>query len=213
MGYVYIRRSGHENLFKIGKPADVEDRIGSLSTGNPHRLTEFDVIQTDDEGEWEQYLHKRLRSRRFRESTAQEFFEVTPEELKSVIQEAREFLPEFLKAKREVDRLKHEKSEDRMVAPGPEEQSMYMRLLEVREEQDRCEYERRHLENKLKLAIGTAAGLEGIASWKAIEESRFDQAAFKAARPDLFREYLKTSHKRKFDLRNSETQLDREDDD
>ena len=102
MAYVYFFRSGNENLFKIGKTArdDVEDRIRDLSTGNPHPLTVFDAIETEDEDECEKYLHKILRSKRSRESAAQEFFEVAPDVLKSVIQDAREFLSEFLATKR-----------------------------------------------------------------------------------------------------------------
>ena len=85
MAYVYIFRSGNENLFKIGKSVDVEDRIRGLATGNP-RLAVFDKIETDDEDEWETYLHKRLRSKRSRGSSAQEFFEITAEALKAVIE-------------------------------------------------------------------------------------------------------------------------------
>jgi len=213
MAYVYVRRSGTENLFKIGRTAsdDVEDRIRHLSTGNPHRLTEFDVIETDDADEWERYLHKRLRSKRVRESSAQEFFEVTPEVLKSVIQDARAFLPEFMSTKQAVEFLADEKSEDRMVTPGDDEQALYERLLEVREQQDRCEYERRHLENKLKLIIGTAAGLDGIASWRTRMVPKLDQAAFREAHPELYRTYVKTSYERRFDLRTSGSQADQED--
>jgi len=52
MSYVYIFRNGNENLFKIGKSVDVEDRIRGLATGNP-RLAVFDKIETEDEDEWE----------------------------------------------------------------------------------------------------------------------------------------------------------------
>ena len=214
MAYVYFFRSGNENLFKIGKTArdDVEDRIRDLSTGNPHPLTVFDAIETEDEDECEKYLHKILRSKRSRESAAQEFFEVAPDVLKSVIQDAREFLSEFLATKRAAERLADEKSEDRMVAPRDEDRTIYRRLLEVREQQDRCEYERKHLENKLKLAIGTAAGLAGIASWKTLAKRRFDEAAFKEEEPEFYQAYVRTSHERRFDLRVSLTQPDREDD-
>jgi hypothetical protein len=64
MAYVYIFRSGDENLFKIGKSVDVEDRIRGLATGNP-RLAVFDKIETEDQDEWETCLHKRLRSSDF----------------------------------------------------------------------------------------------------------------------------------------------------
>ncbi len=102
MAYVYILRNGNENLFKIGKSVDVEDRIRGLTTGNP-RLAVFDKIETEDEDEWETYLHKRLRSKRSRGSSAQEFFEITPEALRTVLREAREFLPSFLQTRQAAD--------------------------------------------------------------------------------------------------------------
>jgi len=197
MAYVYILRSGNENLFKVCKSDDVRDRMRELSTANP-RLTVFEKIETEDEADWEQYLHKRLRSRQARGSSAKEFFEITPEALKTVIQEAREFLPSFLEMKRAADCLANEKSTDRMVAPGMEDLAIYQRLLEVREQEDRCHYERLHLENKLKLVIGTAAGLEGIATWKTLTKQRFNQAAFKRDRSELFQEYSTTAFERRF---------------
>ena len=211
MGYVYILRSGNENLFKIGKSMDVEDRIRGLATGNP-RLTVFDRIETEDEAESETYLLKRLRSKRFRGSSAQEFFEITPEALQNVIQEAREFLPSFLETRQAADRLADEKSTARMALPSGEDMALYERLLEVREQEDRCHYERLHLENKLKLVIGTAAGLEGMASWKTLEKTKFDRAAFKKERPELYQEYSTMVFERRFLPRATWSQLDREED-
>jgi hypothetical protein len=84
MAYVYILRSGGENLFKIGRTdGDVEARIRQLATGNPYRLTKFDVIDTEHDSLCETYLHRMLRSKRSLASGAREFFEITPEELKS----------------------------------------------------------------------------------------------------------------------------------
>src|SRR5712691_1199534 len=65
MAYVYILRSGDENLFKIGRTdGDVEARIRQLATGNPYRLTKFDVIDTEHDSLCETYLHRMLRSKR-----------------------------------------------------------------------------------------------------------------------------------------------------
>jgi hypothetical protein len=211
MAYVYVLRSGSENLFKIGKTSDeVEDRRRTLSTGNPHRLTVFDVIETEDKNECEKYLHQMLRSKKYREGSAEEFFELTPEALKLIIDQAREFLPDFLSTRQSAELLADERSDDPMVTPDEEHLAVYKRLLEVREQQDRCEYERRHLENKLKLAIGTAAGLEGIASWKTRVIRRFDEAAFKEAESELYQAYVRTSYERKLDLRVSWTPADRD---
>ena len=206
MAYVYFLRNGNEKLFKVGRTSgELEDLIRTLSRGNP-RLTLFDAIETEDSNECEKYLHQMLRSKRNREGSAQEFFETTPEALKLLIHEARAFLPEFLATRQAAARLADEKSDDQMVTPDEEDLALYKRLLEVREQHDRCVYEQEHLENKLKLAIGTAAGLEGIASWKTRAERRFDVAAFREAESDLYEAYRKTSYQRRFDLRVSWTQ-------
>ena len=66
MACVYILRSGNENLFKIGKSGDVEDRVRGLTTGNP-RLVVFDKIETEDEEDHDEKnktsysKHQRLR--------------------------------------------------------------------------------------------------------------------------------------------------------
>lgn len=65
MAFVYILRSGNEDLFKIGRTrGELAARIKNLSTGNPHALTLFDSIETDDDAACETYLHGRLQSRR-----------------------------------------------------------------------------------------------------------------------------------------------------
>jgi len=210
MAYVYILRNGNENLFKIGKSVDVEDRIRGLTTGNP-RLAVFDKIETEDEDEWETYLHKRLRSKRSRGSSAQEFFEITPEALRTVLREAREFLPSFLQTRQAADCLADERSTDRMVAPSREDVAIYQELLEVREQEDRCRYQRLHLENKLKLAIGTAAGLDGVASWRTLTKQKFDQAAFKEEQSELYQKYSTAVFERRFVPRVGSSQPDRQD--
>jgi hypothetical protein len=197
MAYVYILRNGNENLFKIGKSDNVEDRMRSLATGNP-RLSVFDTIETEDDDEWEGYLHKRLRSKRSRGSSAQEFFEITPDALNVILTEAREFLPKFLETREAAEILREEKSIDRIVTPSSEDAAIYERLLQAREQEDRWHYERLHLENRLKLAIGTAAGLEGMISWKTRTKQKFDQTSFRTAHPTLYEQYSVTIYERAF---------------
>ena len=112
MADVYILRSGNENLFKSGRTdGDVEARIRQLATGNPHKLTKFDVVDTEHDSLCETYLHRMLRSRRSLAGGAREFFEITPEKLKSIICEAREFLAEFIANQMEADRLAEEETD------------------------------------------------------------------------------------------------------
>jgi hypothetical protein len=201
MAYVYILRSGDENLFKIGRTdGDVEARIRQLATGNPYRLTKFDVIATEHDSLCETYLHRMLRSKRSLASGAREFFEIAPEQLKSVIGEAREFLAEFITNQAEADRLAEEETDGVLLKPGDREWSIYSRLLVAREEEDTYRYQRQLLENKLKIVIGRADGLDGIATWRTQAVERLDQAALKAGEPDIFRMYVKTARTRIFRL-------------
>jgi len=197
MACVYVLRSGTENLFKIGRTdGDVETRIRQLATGNPYRLAKFDVIETEHDSLCETYLHRMLRSKKSSASGAREFFAITPEELRSVIAEAREFLAEFVAKQEEADRLAEEETDGVLLKPGDAEWSIYSSLLAAREEEDTYRYQRQLLENKLKIAIGRSDGLDGIATWRTQVAERLDQAALKSAQPDIFRMYIKTSRTR-----------------
>jgi Meiotically Up-regulated Gene 113 (MUG113) protein len=197
MAHVYVLRSGNEDVFKIGRTRhDVDSRRRGLATGNPHPLTVFDVIETEHEALCETFLHRRLRSRR----VSGEFFAVVPEELEAAIRETRELLADLVTSKQEVKRLAQEESDGLVLKPGSAEWSIYENLLEVREAQDHYAFQRELLENKLKLTIGTAEGLEGIASWKTQERRQFDEASFKLERPELFQTYVKLSRLRVFRL-------------
>jgi hypothetical protein len=201
MAYVYFLRSGSTNLFKIGRTdPGVDARIKQLATGNPHRLTRFDVIETQHESLCETYLHRTLRSRKYLDAGGREFYEITPEELRSVISDAREFLAEFIAKQEEAKRLAEEESDGVLLKPGDTEWSVYYELVAAREEEDRAKYLRQHFENELKIAIGRADGLDGIATWRTQLTERLDQAAFKTAEPDLFQRYARTVRVRPFRL-------------
>jgi hypothetical protein len=192
MAYVYVLRSGNEDLFKIGRTRDLDSRLENLATGNPHRLSVFAVIETDDAAFCEAYLHRKLRSKR----VAREFFATTTIELEAAIREARAFLVEFVATRQETERLAQEESNGRLLTPGPVEWSIYRDLLETREKEDRYKYRRELLENKLKLAIGGADGLEGLATWKTESRELFDQASFKRDQPDVFLSYVRIARPR-----------------
>src|SRR5262249_44777621 len=180
MAYVYVLRSGNEDIFKIGRTRqDVDSRRSGLATGNPHPLTVFDVIETEYAALCETLLHKRLRSKR----VAGEFFAVDPAELKAAICETRELLADFVASKQEVKRLAREESDGRLLKPGGEEWSLYEHLLDAREAQDHYGFQRELFENRLKLAIGGAEGFEGVATWKTQTRKGFDEGSFKLAHP------------------------------
>jgi len=197
MARVYVLRNGNEDVFKIGRTRqDVDSRRRGLATGNPHPLTTFDVIETEHEALCERLLHRRLRSRR----VSGEFFAIVPAELEAAIRETRELLADLVASQKEVRHLAQEESDGLVLKPGSAEWSLYQNLLEVREAQDHYAFQRELLENKLKLTIGHAEGLEGIAMWKTQERRQFDEASFRLERPEMFQTYVKSPRLRVFRL-------------
>lgn len=198
MGYVYIRRSGDSNLFKIGRSVDVERRGKQLATGNPETLTLFDSIESEYATECETFLKERLRLKRSRRSAATEFLEVDVVELMAAIADTRDYERDVFARKGEVEHLAQAESEDRLLQPGDAEVDAYEKLLEARHAEDSARRERERLEMKLKLAIGTAGGLGGLATWKTEVAREFDTLALKDAEPEIYTRFIREKRRRRF---------------
>lgn len=201
MGLVYVLRSGEQDLFKVGRTqGTVAERIAQLSTGNPHPLTEFASIETDRHAKCETFLHNRLRSRKVRLGGGNEFYAITPAQLDELLEEAREFVSVVLPRLEQAARVAQAVSDEPLREPDAAERAWIERLLEVREAENRITLERARLEAELKLALGKAAGLAGLATFKTETLEKFDESAFRAAHPTLHAAFVRTSRRRPFKL-------------
>ena len=199
--FLYVLRHGDSNLFKIGRTVDLARRLKQLATGNPDRLTLFTCIETEDAAAGETYLLHRLRSRRSRRSDATEFVEIEPDELETLIEDTRAFLEAFVPKQREVERLASYESDGRVLLPGHGEWETYRALLNVREDLDSLTLKRRHLEAELKLAIGSAAELKGIATWASHSFTRFDKESLRLRQPETYDLFVVEDYRRQFRLK------------
>jgi len=77
---------------------------------------------------------------------------------------------------------------------------LFSKYVQAREEQDRWTARRDLLENKLKAAIGTAAGLEGLLTWKSVEVTRLDQKGLKEFDYEVYKRWAKPSMERRIQL-------------
>lgn len=201
MGFVYVFQNGSEHKFKIGLTrGDTTARRKQLSTGNPNPLNEFDVIETEHCEACEQFLHKTLQSKKIAGGHAQEFFAMSPEELRQVIQQARDYIAEYTALQPLAESLRQVASNGELKKPGNEDVSVYREIIELREQEDRARLRRELLEWRLKISIGNSEGLEGIATWKSGDRESFDQAAFRAAYPELYNAFRRSSQMRRFCL-------------
>lgn len=75
-------------------------------------------------------------------------------------------------------------------------------LVALRARMKEDDERRDQLESRIKLAMGDAAtlaaGEETLATWKTTQSKRFDGAAFKAAQPELYAQYVTPSESRRF---------------
>jgi hypothetical protein len=198
--YVYIYRSGTGNIFKIGKATDVAKRVRAHTTGNPEPLTEFAIIETEEASKCETYLHHRLRSRRSTRSSATEFFEVDPDELPVLIEDARHYVRELLPAFAEAERLGDAWCDDRVLVPSEDVLATYRELLEVCETHDTLGFQREFLKARLKIAVGTASGIERVADWRAVTRQRLDGELLRRDRRDIYDKYQRQTRFRRFNL-------------
>ncbi|MBU6214058.1 MAG: GIY-YIG nuclease family protein [Actinomycetales bacterium] len=64
--------------------------------------------------------------------------------------------------------------------------ALHAEYLRIWGEKDRLSFEAEQLEKSLKLCVGSAAGIEGVAVWLRKESVAFDKEAFKATHPDIY---------------------------
>jgi hypothetical protein len=200
VGYVYIYGSGDQNVFKIGKATDLERRLKTHATGNPEPLKRFDVIETSHPSQVETYMHHRLRSKRSTRGDGTEWFEVDPDELTAVVADARQYDEEVLPALAKAEELAAVQCDDRILQPTETVRETYRALVNVRQAYETLEYEKAYLEATLKLAIGTASGMERVADWKTMASHSFDSITFKAAHPELYDAFARETRSRRFTL-------------
>lgn len=196
MAFVYILRHGIEDVFKIGRTINLDARRRALTTGSPVALEEFDCIETEEAPLCETYLHKLLRSKRSSESGAREFFRVGPEELRRAIQDTREFLDEFVEKKKEAEQFAVAETNGKTLRPTEADLDLYRQLIDCRGQLDQLTYERVSLETQLKARIGSAEGIDQVATWRSKVFSRVDVATLKIREPVIYEQFLKATRTR-----------------
>lgn len=158
------------------------------------------MLETDNASQVETYLHHRLRSEKLAESEGNEWFRLDPDELRDVLRDARRYADEVLPMIENADLLAEAECDDRVLEPTRADWDLYRDLVGVREKYETLEHDMRRLEAQLKLVIGTASGMQRVASWKMVASHRFDSSSFAQAHPGLYRSFLLETRSRRFTL-------------
>jgi hypothetical protein len=200
MGAIYFMRSGTGDHIKIGRTkGDVETRRLQLATGNPHLMI-IKIIETDFASHGEAYLKGILRSKKLVGDGGDEFYVLCQKDIEQATEELQQYITEYAELLPEVTHLETQDGDPRLLTPGNFEFSIYRDLLEAREQECRYSARRDILESRLKIAIGSASGLEGMATWKSAVTHRFDTKTFKQEHADLYAAFSTESRSRRFRL-------------
>jgi hypothetical protein len=187
VAYVYVLRSSEPGVFKVGKADSPEDRLAGLQTGNPGLCLHLSA-ETEYAHQAETYLKRILRSK----NVAREFYQLSDDELAEAWQRMLGYITEDVPAQKEASQLAAAQSDGTTLPPSEEQKRWYKQLREARVRQDLAGIDRTRLENRLKSSMGTASVLDGIATWKSREVSRFDEAEFAEQYPDVYERYCRT---------------------
>jgi len=185
MACVYLLRGLTGDEVKIGRTSD-------------RGLVELDRLETDEPARWEKHIHSLLEPRRLRGT--REWFGVTPEQLAEAVSATRAWAADDLARELRVAELAARRSDGRLLEPDSRAFDLCEELRRLKADEYTVKVRRLRVENELRLLVGTADGISGVASWKTRSQRRFQQARFKSARADLFERFVEPVFYRPFRL-------------
>ena len=213
MGYVYFIQHGSLSEFKVGRSKNPALRLKSLQTGSAQPLTLFASIATADAEVVERYLHGLLDEYRLEG----EHFAISSDQAHDAITRARLYVDELPRRRAEEARLKEltsAQSTDEMKPATDEVIAAYERLIELSgaiashdEALSELRAEQTTLQDMVKLEIGTARGIEGVAIWPTVEGRRsFRAKLLKERDPELYEKHVEYVLRERFNCRDLQRQ-------
>ena len=199
MGFVYVLKTG-QNQFKIGRTKNVEKRIKELSTGNPNTIIEIDRIETEHDTVVEKFLQNKFYENRCKTGDSTEHYELSLEELKQGLQEARKFLEGYIPAKEKAEEYSKLESNGIMKAASDEVRNLCGDLYSIKGKMENLKFEEEALKNQIKCFIENSSGIDGLATWKSECSTTLDIGLVKEKYPEIFTACSKETQKRSFKL-------------
>ncbi len=198
---LYFAQDELVDRFKIGKAKDIQKRMKTHRTSNPG----FKILatyQTADPKACEAFLKSYLAQ--YRISGTDEFFS-SDASIDDALLALKHFeglsLPKIVK----VNYLAKIASDGTQLSPSSTDMNLYFQVRALRDERTRLDLEIVDKENELKIHIGEADGIEGVATWKTGKRGGFDFKTFERenrefveCHSDVFGKYRKKTFFRKF---------------
>lgn len=167
----------------------------SKEPGNPLTSLETKQVRLAED-----FLRKKLAPYRLEGEFVKEEYKIGDETLQEIVAEAREFLRIYSTIREEAAQLAKCEPTGELKQPNEEIRNLYRELCEIREQIDSLEHKKEYLEDRLKLFVGDALGIDGMLSWKTMSRSQFDRENFQAQHPELYERFTKESRVRYFKI-------------
>jgi hypothetical protein len=186
MGHVYLFLDTSTGHYKIGatKDDDVEIRLNSLRTGNPH-LDLSHKFETDHPFDLEAKLKNTFAEKR----TKREFYALSDADLFDVEQIANEYESIRVPLKDRVNELKKQWDNGEML---PQEELHRQHIADWQQAKGkfyRAKLEFEQTADQVRIDIGPAKGILGLVTWKAFQKLWLNSARLKGEQPELYAQY------------------------
>lgn len=190
MSGVYVLKDTETNLLKIGRAANLKERLSNLRTANP-RLELVQWFETDEDSTVEAYVHSKLVKHR----KSGEFFDVNTaiaiSEIESILN-----LFKHKPTDDEVDTVRSISDLAEARLPTSEEEQMFKELVQIRGQIKTLMCLDEVFTEILMVRIGACDGIAGWASFSGMNIDRFDASKFRRENPELAKNYIDRSYRR-----------------
>lgn len=198
VGYIYAFRLGALEKFKIGQTTMTpEKRRSSLQTSCDQPLKLFDAIETDEHKALELHIKDVWGHRRSTEGGT-EIYHLTETEAAQLFSDCRAWVTEELPKQRRTEELEAIEPDSTVLPSSEQTRELRIQWIKLHDEEIRAKQEfdravaaRARVETELKLTIGTAAGIDGIATWQTdVKSRRISPNLIESREPELFEQSL-----------------------
>jgi hypothetical protein len=195
--YVLRIVGGPENLYKVGKAKSLEERLRAHRTMSIGRLEPYAEIETEHYNEIETFLKHSLQGNRWLEGEGKELYQVEPRVIDAAIEAARR-RADLIPRMTEAESLSEEASDETVLTPDNAAMALYRERLRVKAAEWVAKHEGERVDAELKLLMGSACELEGVATFRSATMLDFDEARFRDDHKELYESYVVMKPVRQF---------------
>jgi hypothetical protein len=200
IGCAYVTAIGTgTELWKVGKAKDYAARVKAHRTMSVERLALYAEIDTDYYGEIETYLKHLLQGYRWMEGEGTEIYQAPRAVIDAAVEAARSraaLMPRMA----EADALALQPSDGTVLTPDQAIKDLHRRRLRLKQIEWEAHHEGEELDAELKLIMGAAEELTGVAIFRSGSTRRFDETAFRLDHEEMHEAYRFPRPTRNFNI-------------